>query len=100
MPDASPAPVAAAAPAPVTAPTSTHVSFWSHLYQMAALVWHTLTEAGEDVKAVEASHPQVVAAAEVLIAAAPPEVRVGVNVAAEVVKAVNVVNDHVNEAKA
>lgn len=73
-------------------PTTTTEGFWSHLYQIAASIWHRGKTVQADVAAFDAAHPEIEAGAQSLLAMAPPEVREGISIAQELASAVQAID--------
>jgi hypothetical protein len=68
--------------------------FWAHLAHMAVAIWHGIVQVDADVEAVDAAHPEVVAAAATVVSMTPPHVRAGIDVAVELAKLVNTFINH------
>lgn len=72
-----------------TTTITTPHGFWSALYGKAIAIWHSAVDADAEVRLVLSSHPEVIAAADALEAAAPASVRLGIDTATHVAMAVN-----------
>jgi hypothetical protein len=71
----------------------THASLMARIVTDAAALWHRLWSTDQEIAADIKAHPELVAAADAIIASAPPEVRAGIDVAEQLAVAVQNVAD-------